>query len=354
MRGEWWQYLLIFALTTATTAGLTPVVMRVALRRGILDNPGAHKSHSSPTPYLGGVAIVVSFVMVLIVAVSVDGLSSADTDFLKLIGVGVALAALGLVDDLAGLPPLARLAVEIGAGIATFYIGAGSQLTGNEALDLILTVLWVAGLVNAVNMVDNMDGLSAGLVALASLGFFAVAANSGDFLVAGLALALSGGAVGFLRHNYHPATIYMGDAGAYFLGYLLAVVGLEVSFPEQSRGVSFLVPIMIVSILLFDAVLVVVSRVVHGLSPLRGGRDHTSHRLVKVGLPIRVAVGLIHLAGASVAVVGFVVSDVSAARGWPLIALVGAHLAIAAVILVRIPVYENSRWPLFTIVAVEE
>jgi UDP-GlcNAc:undecaprenyl-phosphate GlcNAc-1-phosphate transferase len=326
---------------------LTPLVLRFAVRRKILDLPGGHKSHSAPVPYLGGVAIVGAFVLVLVMAVLSDGVAPADGEFLQLIGIGVALALLGLIDDVRGLTPVIRLAVEVAAGLATYFVGNGSELTGNPVVDVALTVLWVVGLVNAVNMVDNMDGLSAGLVGLAALGFFAVAVRSGDFLVGGLSIALAGCTVGFLRHNYHPATIYMGDAGAYFLGYLLAVVGLGVSFSNQARSVSFLVPILIVAVLLFDASLVIVSRLAHGISPMRGGRDHTSHRLVRVGLPIRVAVGLIHVAGASAGTIGFVASQVPSAEAWVLMGLVLLHLMLAALVLIRVPVYENSRWPLF-------
>ncbi|MFM8650039.1 MAG: glycosyltransferase family 4 protein [Actinomycetota bacterium] len=342
MDGGWLQYLAVFAGSSLLSLVLTPLAIRFAVRREVFDQPGGHKSHSSPVPYLGGVAIVLAFSGSVVAASLLDSSTSGDTELLQIIGIGLVLALMGLVDDLRGLPTVLRLVVEIGAGWAVFAFDLGVSFTGSSALDAAVTIVWVVGLVNAFNMMDNMDGLSSGLAAVAAASFFAIAAANGQYLVAGLAAALTGCALGFLRHNYHPARIYMGDAGAYFLGFFLAYLGLKIQFLTSPQNNTFIVPIVVCSVAIFDTTLVTLARVYHRISPFTGGRDHTSHRLVKVGLPVRVAVGLIHLAGAAVGVIAFVVARVDDTSGWILVGLTAALMAGFGALLAMVPVYDSS------------
>jgi UDP-GlcNAc:undecaprenyl-phosphate/decaprenyl-phosphate GlcNAc-1-phosphate transferase len=162
--------------------------------------------------------------------------------------------------------------------------------------DATLTVLWVLGITHAMNLLDNMDGLSAGVASIAAVTFFGIALLNGQFLVAALSLALVGVAVGFLRHNRYPAKIYMGDAGSLFLGFMLAVIGIRLEFTTVVE-ISVFVPIVVLAVPILDTALVTVTRLREGRSPFQGGSDHISHRLVRLGLPVPGAVAIIYVAG---------------------------------------------------------
>lgn len=347
MDGGWLQYAAVFIGSSVLSLFLTPLAIKFAVRREVFDRPGGHKSHTSPVPYLGGVAIVVAFSASVLVASFLDSSNAGDTELVQVIAIGLALAVMGLIDDLRGLPTLLRLVVEVAAGVVIHVLDLGVSFTGSSLLDGVVTVMWVVGLVNAFNMMDNMDGLSSGLAVVASASFFAIAAANGQFLVAGLAAGLAGCALGFFRHNYHPARIYMGDAGAYFLGFFLAYLGLKIQFLTSPQNNTFIVPIVVCSVAIFDTSLVTLTRVYHRISPFTGGRDHTSHRLVKVGLPVRVAVGLIHIAGASVGVIAFVVARVDDTSGWILVGLTAALMSGFGTLLAMVPVYETSTHALY-------
>ena len=349
MDGGWWQYLGVFLGSLVLSLFLTPLAIRVALRNRILDQPGEHKSHSAPVPYLGGIAIVLSFAVVVAGAAFLDSSNSGTGELVKILGVGLALAVMGLVDDLRKLPAVLRLVLEIGAGLLVFALDLGVSFTGWRVSDAVVTVMWIVGLVNAFNMSDNMDGLSAGLATIASGSVFAVAAANGQYLVAALSAALAGCAIGFLRSNFFPARIYMGDAGAYFLGFMVAYLGLKLQFLESPQNNTFLVPILIVSVVIFDTTLVVCARLYHRISPLQGGKDHTSHRLVKVGLPVPVAVGLIYVAGIAVGVIAFVVARIDDVSGWILATFIGLLMLAFGALLAFVPVYGSSRHSLYRI-----
>ena len=349
MTGAWWQYALIFVGAVLLSLVCTPLAIATALRRGVLDKPGGHKGHSSPVPYLGGLAIVVSFSISMLIPVIAINESSISRQFLIVIGVALALALLGLFDDLRGLSSTLRLACEVAAGIVLWNLDFGVQLAGVRWVDAVITILWVVGITNAFNLLDNMDGLSAGIAAIATFSFFAIAASNGQFLVAGLALALSGCAVGFLRHNFHPARVYMGDSGALFFGFLVSFIGLKLQFNTSSE-VSVLVPIVVCSVAVLDTTLVTIARLRHGLSPFQGGRDHVSHRLVKVGLPVPVAVSVLYVAAAAVGVVAFVISESDKSAAWTLAGLVAVLLVGFGVLAYNVPVYDNSKQRFFTVV----
>jgi UDP-GlcNAc:undecaprenyl-phosphate GlcNAc-1-phosphate transferase len=342
--GAWWQYAAVWSGSALLSLLLTPLAIRFALRRQVMDLPGAHKSHSSPVPYLGGLAIVAAFVIAITVPSLVARSGLTGTELSVIMAVALSLAVIGLLDDLRGLPPILRLIAEIGAGVIVVWLGVGVTFTGIEWLNAVITVIWVVGITNAFNLLDNMDGLSAGLAAIASVAIFAVAAANGQYLVGGLALALAGCAVGFLRHNFHPARIYMGDAGALFFGFMIAYLSIKLQLP-QPQGATFLVPIIICSVAVLDTSLVTVTRLLHRISPFQGGRDHLSHRLVKVGLPVPVAVAVIYSAGISVGVIAWVIARSDLTSAWVLAGLVVLLLGGAGVLLSRVPVYKSSDRP---------
>jgi UDP-GlcNAc:undecaprenyl-phosphate GlcNAc-1-phosphate transferase len=341
-------YLAAFVAPLVLAWVLTPLAMRAALRYQAMDEPGERKAQVQAVPYLGGVAIVVAFSLSVLAAAAVrgamGGAAGSELGTLAiLLGTGLLLALLGLVDDLRGVGVVLRLLAEVGAGIVVVVSGSGATLIGNPLLDGIATVVWVVLIVNAVNLLDNMDGLSAGVVAIASGTFFVLAVTQGQFLVAALSAALAGCAVGFLRHNFHPAKIYMGDAGSLFLGFLLAILATRIELVDSPPLVALFVPLLVLGVALFDTTLVVIERLRHGRSPFQGGRDHTSHRLVFLGLPVPVTVGLIYGTAIALAWLALLLRQLPTGPGLMLVAFVLTAGVAMLVLLRAVPVYDNSK-----------
>lgn len=300
-------YLAAFAAALASALVATPVARKVALRFGIVDMPAARKLHKDPVPYLGGLAIILAFVVAMALGVVVHGLPGSYSQVIAILGGGLVLAAMGLWDDLHVVPGWIKVPVEVLLALGLFAAGVRAQPFKHLLLDLPLNVAWVVGVTNAVNYQDNMDGLSSGVVTIAAGYFFVMAALTHQNLVASLAAALTGCALGFLWWNRPPARIFMGDAGSLFLGFLLAALGLKLRFNNIDR-VTFFVPVCVLAIPVLDALMVSVSRVLRGLSPIQPGKDHISHRLVRIGIPSKAAVGLIYFASASCGWLGVVIA----------------------------------------------
>jgi UDP-GlcNAc:undecaprenyl-phosphate GlcNAc-1-phosphate transferase len=335
-------YLLAFAVAGIVSLVLTPVVLRFALRRGVLDRPGAHKSHVTPTPYLGGLAMVVAFTAAVLLAALTRSDPGGRVQLVTLLAVALGMAVIGLLDDLRGLGVIARFGAQLAAALVLWQAGIRVDLTPWPMLDLVITVVWIVGITNAMNLLDNMDGLSAVTATIAALAFGLLGALNGQFLVAALAFALAGCAVGFLRENRPPARIYMGDAGSLFLGILLAALGILLRFETHPFNAA-VVPILVLTVPVLDTTLVTIARLRHGISPFQGGRDHTSHRLVHVGLPVGVAVGVIGLAGLAHAWMALIVSRVDVVTAMIAVGLIVTVDALVFALIAKVPVYGNSR-----------
>ena len=337
-----WGYVAAFGIALLLALGLTPFALRIAIARGILDRPGDYKEQESPVPYLGGVAIVVSFALTIFLVTLFNPPVSGMDQLIVMLGAATGLSLVGLADDLRGLSPLIRIGAHVAAAGTIWWSGIGVALFQEPFLNVVLTMVWMVGVTNAFNLLDNMDGLSAGVAAIAAGFFFLIAAINGQFLVAGLSIALAGCAIGFLRHNIHPARIYMGDAGSTFLGFLLAVIGIKLRF-EAPPQITFMVPILVLGVAIMDTTLVVLTRLSHGRNPIAGGRDHISHRLVFVGIPVRSAVALVYAAGIALGWLAIVMSRLDQATGFILMGFVLAVGAFAGIMLGLVPVHEESR-----------
>jgi UDP-GlcNAc:undecaprenyl-phosphate GlcNAc-1-phosphate transferase len=300
-------YTVAFVGALASALVATPVARRVALRFGVMDLPAARKVHTDPVPYLGGLAIIAAFSVASAVAAVSGSLPGSTRQLAVVLGGALVVASLGLWDDVAVSRAWVRLSVETAVAICVCGSGVRVSLFAYTSLDAVLTVGWIVGITNALNLLDNMDGLSAGVSAIAAASFFLLAALSGQFLVASLAAAIVGGALGFLWYNRPPARIFMGDTGSLFLGFLLAVLGIKLRFPDSSEA-SFLVPLAVLAVPCLDTVLVTVCRLRRGVSPMTAGKDHVSHRLVRLGIPSPAAVGLIYVASFSCGWLGVVIS----------------------------------------------
>jgi UDP-GlcNAc:undecaprenyl-phosphate GlcNAc-1-phosphate transferase len=315
-----WVWALLIADLVALVA--TPVARRVALNIGLVDLPGPGKSHSQPTAYLGGIALAAA----VLAAILEDPYRRVSAVIAVCI---VVLVVTGLFDDARPLPPALRLSVEVGCAVAA--IAAGVELNaGMGYIDLAVTLLLLIGIANAVNLLDNLDGLAAGVTAAGAAGVLAVTVMDHHDHIAVSAAALVGACLGFLIFNARRATIFMGDAGSLFLGFLLAVIVVEaaVLLPHPAR---VLFPVLILALPVADTTTVVVARLRNGRSVVLGGKDHLSHRLARAGLGSGKAVALLiaieaFMAGLAIAVAREVMAAwaVSALGGGVLLALVTA------------------------------
>jgi UDP-GlcNAc:undecaprenyl-phosphate/decaprenyl-phosphate GlcNAc-1-phosphate transferase len=284
------RYVVSFSGAFGLTLGLTPMAGRLAHRWNILDHPSDHKFHGQATPYLGGLAVAAGLLLVTGFAAGTSG------QVLTILACALGILALGLFDDWRTVGPFVKILVEIAAGLALWTVGVRAGIFGIGPLDLLATVGWVVVVTNAVNILDNMDGIASGISTIASLTFFVVAAQRGDYLVGSMALAVAGASLGFLRHNYPPARIFLGDSGSLLLGFLLAALALKLDLVGADGLIRTSVPILILAIPLFDLVLVLISRTRGGRPIYIGGTDHSAHRMARLGWTHRRVAGILYLA----------------------------------------------------------
>ena len=330
-----------------TAYAVTPLTARLAHRFEVLDLPDAHpagkKAHAQATPYLGGVAIFCGVIVgsLLLWPALGSEFSLIVKGFPLAIGVALALGLVGLMDDVRTMSPRVRLAAQGTAAIAAWFSGFQVGIFTHDLPNVILTIVWVVGITNAFNLLDNMDGLTAGTAGIAALAFSLMGIVGGMPALAIVAAALSGAAFGFLGHNRHPAKIFMGDSGSLFIGFLLALIGMRLRF-ENLVEVTFLVPVVVLGLPIFDTTLVVLSRLRHGRGIFDGGRDHVSHRIVRMGLPVPVTVRLLYWASLCLGWLGFVITRSSAAVGFMLLGFVLAMGIYVGRALWQVPVYEHE------------
>ena len=301
------EYFLLFVITYALVGVLTPVMRKIAIANQILDLPtSSHKSHTKAVPYLGGVAILIGVTLVSYLALAFSNFTVSN--FLlatSVLGPALAMGLIGLWDDLKNLPPLPRFIGQSVAGLvvaAALVLGSNvANPTGSTFADVLITVIWVVGICNSINFFDNLDGGAAGTAAISAIFLTYLAINSGQAFVAALSIVVAGATLGFLIWNRAPARIYMGDAGALFLGVLLATLTIRLNPDTQTSIVSFATPILLLAIPILDTTVAVLSRLRRGVSPFLGGKDHLSHRLVRAGLSRKMAAVALWLLSAAFA-----------------------------------------------------
>ena len=284
------EYFLLFVISYLLVGVLTPVMRKIAIATDVVDRPNSsHKSHKKPVPYLGGVAIIIGVITVSYSA-SLFSQFTSSTFWLatSVLGPALLLGLIGLWDDIRNLPPLPRFIAQTFAGVFTASIliitdNIGNP-TGSSIFDSIITVVWIVGICNSINFFDNLDGGAAGTVAISSIALAILALNGDQYLIAALSTVTAGATLGFLVWNKSPAKIYMGDAGALFLGVLLATLTVRFEPNTQTQIGSYLIPILLLAIPILDTTVAVFSRVRRHLSPFQGGQDHLSHRLIRAGL----------------------------------------------------------------------
>jgi UDP-GlcNAc:undecaprenyl-phosphate GlcNAc-1-phosphate transferase len=289
------EYFTLFAITYFTVGLLTPVMKKVAISKKILDTPiSAHKSHTQAVPYLGGVAILIGVVLVSYSALIPDGLTRNNFWLAtSVLAPAVVMGLVGLWDDIKNLPPLPRFIGQSIAGLVVAILLVISKNvanpTGSTYIDVIITAIWVVGICNSINFFDNLDGGAAGTVAISAIFLTYLALRNGQSFIAALAIVVAGGTLGFLIWNRTPARIYMGDAGALFLGVLLATLTIRLNPDTKTQVASFATPILLLAIPILDTSVAVFSRLRRGISPFQGGKDHLSHRLIRLGISRKIA-----------------------------------------------------------------
>ncbi|RIK21362.1 MAG: undecaprenyl/decaprenyl-phosphate alpha-N-acetylglucosaminyl 1-phosphate transferase [Anaerolineae bacterium] len=319
-------FLVVFLIAMTVTLAGIPWVRRAAIAMGLVDLPSQRKAHRTPTPLLGGTAI---FIGAIIGVLLIYGGNPQPT----VIGVVLAasvVALTGLIDDYRPLPAWAKLGGQLLGFLILAYFGIRVRLPVPDFVNYAITLIWLLGITNAINFLDNMDGLSAGISAVSSSFILLLALINGQFLVGALAAGLLGACLGFLRYNFPPAQIFMGDVGSLFLGFLLAVLGIQLRFPANSNFVTWMVPVFILGLPIFDMVLVVTSRIRRGLSPNTPGKDHISHRLVRLGFSSREAVLILYLISGVLGMMALFITQATIPEGY-IVAAVTAVFGVVAI-----------------------
>ena len=344
------QFVILGLAAFALTGLLTWPVRALAIRLGAMDAPNlARKSQAEPVPYLGGVAIAIGITVITLGAVFI-GRDGGTTLRLAVyvLAPALLLGAMGLFDDLRSLPAWPRLVAQtvVGSVIAVVLVQTGTLGTafGNSIIDTLISVVWIVGICNAINFFDNLDGAASGTAAIASLGIFFIAFDRGQELISALAIVTAGATIGFLMWNKSPAKIYMGDAGALFLGVVISVLTIRVNPGIVPKWQSLAIPVMLLAVPLLDTCVAVFSRFVRGLSPFTGGKDHLSHRLVRGGLSRRMAA--VSLWGASVVCGAMAVGVYRYSDTWgsALIGLFVALWVLALALFLRTPSQDPTQY----------
>ncbi len=327
------EELWIVITSTVVSLALTPLASKLAFRLDMLDRPDPRKLHSLPTPLLGGLAIYLAFLLSLgfFLPRSVWGEATA------VLAGATLLLATGILDDrgllhpqvkLMGMMPLAALILVLnGIRITSWPFDSYLPESTHGLFSLILTVFWVVGVTAAFSILDHMDGLCAGVAAIASAFFLLFGLFQDQVLVSSLAAAVLGGTLGFLRWNFKPARIFMGDGGAMFLGFMLATFGIKIGF--QSQGTNWVIPLLVLGVPIFDTGLIIVSRLRRGLLPFSSpGKDHTAHRLANLHLGQRGAVLSLYGVGTAFGLMAILIRDISSS---------GAYIGLLALFVFFLP-----------------
>ncbi len=317
-------YLVVFAGVLFLALVGTPLARKLGLHLDAVDRPDpTRKVHTVPTPRLGGVAIFLSTLIATLLLGERYNLTQLGS-----ILVGAAIISLmGLWDDRFSLPPLVKLIGQIGAAALLVATDVRINVFERPLLDVPLTLVWVVGITNAFNLLDNMDGLSGGIAAIAAAYFALMCSFTGQYLVGALSVAVMAACIGFLIYNWNPATIFMGDSGSLFLGFVMAALGIKLRFPQNVPFVTWMIPPLVLGVPIFDTTLVTLSRLRRGLNPLTTpGKDHTSHRLTYAGFSRREAVLILYIVGFIFGMLALFVTQATIVEGY----IIGSALFAAA------------------------
>ena len=330
---------LVGLFAVIVSAGLTFAVRTAATRLGFVAKPKSDRWHKRPTAMYGGIAIFLTTIIFYLFAVPKTFESNV------IVAGSAFLFLVGLIDDLINIKPYQKLIGQLFGAAIIVGFGLKLPITGFELVDIGITVFWLVGVTNAVNLLDNMDGLAAGIAAIAAGALaFGFAAN-GQYSEFVLVSVFVGTLLGFLVFNFNPATIFMGDCGSMFIGFLLSSSVMLNQSGGRSRSILTIiaVPVLILFVPIFDTTFVTVLRKLWGRKASQGGRDHTSHRLVALGLSERSAVLMIYSFAAAAGALALVVSRLEMTQSFALISVFTILLSLIGVFLSKVKVYDQRQ-----------
>jgi len=314
----------VFGVAFLLTLGLVPLARAWARRTGLIDEPGGRKAHAVATPLGGGLAVAAAVTITLgggilcawgiharllpfpipeSIRIYLPGAVDQAPRLLLILGGGIAIAAIGLVDDRHDLAPRWKLLGQLVVALLLALLGDirlslfTEEIGGlGRVVSIAATLLWVAAVTNAFNLLDHLDGVCAGVAAVCGTVFLAVALQTGQLFIAALLAVTVAACAAFLVYNFHPATVFLGDAGSQFIGYLLAVTTILFTFYRPPYPLfSYTVPLLVLAVPFYDMARVVSIRLSEGRNPFQGDRNHLSHRLLRLGFSTRQSAGLVYL-----------------------------------------------------------
>lgn len=306
------DYILAFLIALVVAYALTPGIISLAKKAGAFDAPGERKVHTAPVPRLGGIGIYFAFMVAVFFTIDIT------REIAGLLLGGTVIAIVGIVDDLKDLPAKVKLAGQILAAAVLIYFDVRIDFVSDPFGDMIyleylavpVTLFWVVGLTNTVNLIDGLDGLAAGVSTIASVTILLVALQQHYLLIAVLTAALAGGAFGFLHYNFNPAKIFMGDTGSMFLGYMLAGISI-IGAVKSAATVALIVPIFALGLPILDTAFAIVRRYMGGVPIFKPDRGHLHHRLLDLGFTQRQAVLLMYVISAGLGLSAIALSEVT-------------------------------------------
>lgn len=301
---EKWPFMMALLLAWLSTDLLIPIIRRFAYSFGKVDNPGTRKIHRNPIPRVGGIAICLGFFIALMGIQVFDPtfFNQFQTEWKGILYGGLIIFFVGLLDDFINLAPRAKLLGQFIAALTAYSFGVkiffitnpfGGIILFPEWVSFVITIVWLVGISNTVNLIDGLDGLAAGVTTIAGTTLFIIAIQKGQPLSALIAIALVGGTVGFLRYNFNPAKIFMGDCGSLFLGFMLASLSIT-GVMKVAATVAVFMPLLILGIPIFDTTFAIIRRVANKRPIFQADQGHLHHRLLRIGFSQRRAVLLIY------------------------------------------------------------
>ncbi len=285
------QFIPVMIVGFGAALCLTPLTRQIAMRLGVTAAPNTRNIHSRHVPLMGGAAIYLAFVLSVLLFSPPNHL----VELGAIVAGATMLASIGYLDDRRHLSPRVRLLVMTVAAAVAALSGVQIRLFGTPFIDIPLTLFWIVALINAVNWIDNMDGLAAGAAAITSGFFLLLALSQGQILVSMLAAAIFGSAFGFLIYNFNPSSTFMGDMGAYTLGFVLAILAIKLKFAAQPLNVTWMVPVFVLALPILDINLAIFTRLIERRPLMLAAKDHVSHRLLRLGLTQRQTLALLYL-----------------------------------------------------------
>lgn len=337
------QYILLGLAAFAMSGLLTWPVRALAIKMNAMDRPNLErKTQKEPVPYLGGLAIALTIIIITYTLIAMNDPSREKFLLASHVLIpATILGLMGLIDDLRGLEAFPRLIFQTLAAILVSLILIQTETMGfafgNKTIDTFVSIIWIVGICNAINFFDNLDGGAAGTVSAAAIGVFLIAFAQGQELISALAILSVGATLGFLMWNKAPAKIYMGDAGALFLGIILATLTIRMNPGINPNWKSLAIPVILLAIPILDTSVAVSSRIYRGLTPFNGGKDHLSHRLVRIGLTHRIAAFVLWLGSGIYVIVGYLIYRFPAELGTGLVLASGLSFAALLTLFLRIP-----------------